>query len=104
MEVAFEEQYLADLYEGKAKKPFLGNVALIKQYIKTVNKLKSIDRIEDLYQLKSLHYEKKKGDLAGISAVYVNMQYRLLFTEITNEDDNTIVVLIKLIELSKHYE
>ena len=70
--------------------------------MKVVNYLKSVRRIEDLYRIKSLHYEKKKGDLQGIEAVWINDQYRLLFRSSPNEDE--IVVNVLLFEISKHYE
>lgn len=36
---------------------------------KVVNILKSVRRIEDLCLIKSLHYEKKHGDLNGVFAI-----------------------------------
>ena len=42
---------------------------IVKRYIKTVNYLKAARRVEDLYLIKSLHYEKKKGDLKDTEAV-----------------------------------
>lgn len=61
MTVSFQEEYLEDLYEGKTKKhkAFKSNPQLVKQYVKTVSILKSLTRIEQLYQIKSLNYEKK---------------------------------------------
>jgi toxin HigB-1 len=106
MKIDFRERYLVDLYEGKTSKykEFKSNPQLVKQYIKTVNTLKSIGRIEDLYLLKSLNYEKKKGDLKGKSAVWVNRQYRLIFEEVPSADDSLRIEVLELEELSKHYE
>ena len=59
-------------------------------------------RLEDLFYIKSLHYEKKKGDLNGVDAVWINKQYRLLFNSSAN--DEGIVVNALLFEISKHYE
>ncbi len=75
---------------------------VVKQYVKVVNYIKAVRRIEDLYCIKSLHYEKKKGDLNGIDAVWINKQYRLLFNSSPNEEG--IVVNALLFEISKHYE
>ena len=59
-------------------------------------------RIEDLFLMKSLHYEKKKGDLKGVDVVWINAQYRLLFH--STPDETGIVVNALLFEISKHYE
>ena len=58
--------------------------------------------LEDLFYIKSLHYEKKKGDLKGVDAVWINKQYRLFFYSSPN--DEGIVVNALLFEISKHYE
>ncbi len=105
MEIEFKEVYLKELYEGIAKdKRFRSNPTLVAQYVKTVNKLKSVSKIEQLYQIKSLHYEKKSGNLKGKSAVYINDQYRLIFEEISESDPPFEIKLLALEEISKHYE
>lgn len=106
MEIEFKEDYLKELYEEKKTKDkrFKSNPQLIDQYIKTVNKLKSISKIEQLYQLSSLHYEKKIGNLKGKSAVYINKQFRLIFEEITDDKPPNEVKILALEEISKHYE
>lgn len=67
-----------------------------------MNYLKAAPRIETLFQIKSLHYEKKEGVLRGVDAVWINNQYRLLFY--STPDKVGIVVNALLIEISKHYE
>jgi len=106
MEIVFVKSYLKDLYQGIVKnhKEYKSNPKLVKQYIKTINKLKSITQIEQLYQIKSLHYEKKEGDLKGISAVWVNKQYRVLFKEVSSDSENFCIDILKIEDLSKHYE
>jgi proteic killer suppression protein len=106
MEIEFTRPYLSDLYEGKVKKykEYKSSPQLVKQYIKTINKLKSITRIEQLQQINSLRYEKKIGDLNGISAVWVNKQYRVLFKEIASQNDELVIDLLEIEDLSKHYE
>lgn len=106
MEIKFQKAYLADLYEGNVKpyKEYKSNPQLVKQYVKTINTLKSVTRIEQLYQLKSLHYEKKEGDLKGVSAVRVNQQYRILFTEVASTSGDLTIDLLAIEDLSKHYE
>lgn len=105
MNVSFDDKALEELYlSGSTKDHKYKKLAqdVVKQYVKAVNYLKAARRVEDLYFIKSLHYEKKKGDLKGKEAVWLNAQYRLLFS--SSPDDNGIVVNALLTESSKHYE
>ena len=106
MEIEFKENYLQELYEeGKTKdKRFKSNPQLVKQYIKTINKLRDATKIEQLYQLSSLNYDKKQGNLKGKSAVYINQQYRLIFEEIPDASPPYEIKILEIEEISKHYE
>lgn len=106
MNVSFSNQELADLYEGEkvSNKEFRSNPSLINQYIKTVNKLRSVEKVEHLYQYNSLNYEKLKGDRKGYSSVRINRQYRLVFVEIISKEAPFEVILFAIEEISKHYE
>ncbi|MBQ9230911.1 MAG: type II toxin-antitoxin system RelE/ParE family toxin [Prevotella sp.] len=105
MNIEFENAALEELYvkgsttDSKYKKL---PKDIVKRYAKVVNYMKAVRRIEDLFLIKSLHYEKKKGDLKGVEAVWINDQYRLLFH--SSPDENGIVIDILLQEISKHYE
>lgn len=105
MDIQFQDQLLADLYEGKkvADKRFKSNPSLVKQYVKTVNKLSSVSRIEDMYVLTSLNYEKLSGDKEGQSSVRINDQFRLIFEEILSDNEPFQVILFALEEISNHY-
>ena len=106
MDIHFNNQLLIDLYEGnKVKnKEFRSNPNLIKQYIKTVNKLRAVAKVEELYQFAGLNYEKLKGNLKGYSSVRINIQYRLIFEEVASNTEPFEVILFKLEEISKHYQ
>ena len=106
MEILFGSQLLIDLYEGNKNndKQFRSNPTLVKQFIKTVNNLKAIVKVTQLYQFKSLNYEKLKGDLKNYSSVRINKQYRLIFKELSSLDQPFEIVILKLEEISKHYE
>lgn len=106
MEIIFKKPYLSDLYQGIVKpyKEYKSNPQLVKQFISKINTLKSVTRVEQLYQIKSLHYEKKEGDLKGVSAVYVNKQYRILFNEVASASDDLTIDVLEIEDLSKHYE
>lgn len=106
MEIEYEKEYLRELFEnGKTsdrKHRFQKQV--INQYIKTVNILRKAPDTEFLYKLKSLHYERKEGNLKGIEAVYVNMQYRLEFSSRTEGKEPDVITICSLSELSNHYK
>jgi proteic killer suppression protein len=104
MEIEFRDKLLADLYEGKvvSDRRFKSNQQLVNQYIKTVNKLHNALRIEDLYQLHSLNYEKLVGSREGQSSVRINDKYRLVFEEVQDSNSKQ-VVLLALEEISNHY-
>ena len=105
MNVQFKDTALQELYsagETSSRKFNKLPADIIKRYIKVVNYLKAARRIEDLYVIKSLHYEKKSGDLNGVEAVWINDQYRLLFHSSPNKEG--IIVNALLTEISKHYE
>lgn len=106
MEIIFKKQYLSDLYQGIVKpyKEYKSNPQLVKQFINKINTLKSVTRIEQLYQIKSLRYEKKEGNLKGVSAVWVNEQYRILFNEVTSTSGDLTIDVFEIEDLSKHYE
>jgi len=106
MDISFNDQLLIDLYEGnKVKdKQFRSNPTLVKQYIKTVNKLKSVQKVEQLFQFAGLNYEKLKGNMKGYSSVRINNQYRLIFEEVASDNEPIEIILFKLEEISKHYE
>ena len=99
-DTALEELYTRGTTQAHQYKRL--SKGIIKRFVKVVNYLKAARRLEDLFLIKSLHYEKKKGDLKGVDAVWINDQYRLLFQSSPNEEG--IIVNALIIEISKHYE
>ena len=59
--------------------------------------------IEELYAIRSFHYEVLKGDKAGISSIRVNDQYRIEFT-VKQSTSETVVTICNILELSNHYK
>lgn len=105
MSIEFENPALEELYtvgatQDRQYKRLPKDI--IRRFVKVVNYLKAARRLEDLFFIKSLHYEKKKGDLNGVDAVWINDQYRLLFRSSPNETG--IIVNALIFEISKHYE
>ena len=76
---------------------------MVKQYVKTVNKLSAVSRIEDMYILASINYEKLSGDKEGQSSVRINDQFRLIFEEIFSDKEPFQVIMFALEEISNHY-
>lgn len=78
MEINFDKEYLRQLYEeGKTtdkKHRFQPHV--IVRYQLRVKALEQAGSIEELYPLRSLHYEVLKGDKAGISSIRVGNYIR----------------------------
>ena len=105
MNVEFEDKTLEELFftgTTKDKKYKRLPQDIVKRYVKMVNYLRAARRIEDLFLINSLHYEKKEGNLKDTEAVWINNQYRLLFKSSPNEQG--IIVNALITEISKHYE
>lgn len=106
MIIEFEQEYLRELYEeGKASgKKHRFQPQVIKQYRRVVDLLFDAPNTEYLYLHKSLHHEKKQGNLAEIEAVYVNMQYRLEFRSRLEGTDPNVITICSLLDLTNHYK
>lgn len=105
MDIEFNNEELGDLYQGKKvkNKAFKSNPALVNQFIKTIKLVSQADKIEDLLQFKGLKYEKLVDDRIGYSAVRINEQYRLIFTEIFDNSDPPKVILLSIEEIVDYH-
>lgn len=101
MEISFEKDYLRELfYNGKTgDKHHRFQPDIVKRYVRVVNILDSVEKVEDLFRYHSLHYEKLVGDKAGLESVRVNDQYRIEFK--TSAEGS--ITICNIIELSNHY-
>ena len=106
MKIVFEKEFLEQLYaEGKAKgKKYRYPKGVISKYKQTVDKLRVADRVEDLYPIKSLNYEKLIGDKKGLESVRVNQQYRVEFRSAIDGEEPDIITICSIVELSNHYK
>ena len=105
MNVEFDDIALEELYvNGTTRNHEYKRLSkdIVKRFVKVVNYIKAVNRLEDLFLIKSLHYEKKRGNLKGVDVVWINNQYRLLFY--SSPDETGIVVNALIFEISKHYE
>ena len=105
MFIEFDKEYLRELFDqgrtGDKKHRFQPDI--IKRYRKGIDLIKSANKVEDLFLFPSLRYEVLKGDKAGISSIRVNDQYRIEFT-VSEEENETIVYICNILELSNHYK
>lgn len=105
MNIDFKDKALEELYtQGRTKSHKYNKLSkdIVSRYVKVVNYLKAARRIEDLFLIKSLHYEKKEGNLNGVDVVWITPQYRLFFYSSPN--GSGIIVNALIFEISKHYE
>jgi proteic killer suppression protein len=106
MYIIFEKEYLEQLYtSGKAKgKKYRYPKGIITKYIQTIDKLKAANKVEDLFPLRSLNYEKLIGDKLGLESVRINQQYRIEFRTSIEGKEPEIITICSIIEISNHYK
>jgi len=106
MNIEFAKEYLKQLYEdGMAKnKKYRFQKTVIKKYVSTIDKLRVAKRIEDLYPIKSLNYEKLVGDKKGVESVRVDKKYRIEFITVFEGEEPNCITICSIIELSNHYK
>ena len=106
MKIEFEKKYLRELYEtGKTTdKKHRFQPQVVNGYLKCVRILQKAIRIEDLFLIKSLNYEKLKGNKKGLSSVRINNKYRLEFCEIVNSSNIFEIEICSLIDITNHYK
>lgn len=105
MIITFEEDYLKDYYEtGKSDdKKHRYQPSVVKSYKRSIDYLKAASSKEDLYPIKSLHFEALHGSKEGLFSVRAGLQYRIEFT-LTETMEESILTICNIIELSNHYD
>lgn len=105
MIIRFEKDYLRELYEtGKCTdKKYRFQPEVVKAYARCIYRLEEAANIETLYQYHSLNYEVLTGNKKGISSIRVNNKYRVEFT-VSQTEEEPIVVVCTILELSNHYK
>lgn len=76
MKVEFAKEYLHELYEKgqTTDKKHRFQPQVVNGYVKCVKALQRVIRMEDLFLIRSLNYEKLQGDKKGLSSVRINDQ------------------------------
>jgi len=105
MIVTFEKTYLKELYEnGKTSdKKHRFQPSIVKRYKDRINYLMRSSSKEELYPIKSLHFEALQGDKKGKFSVKVNDQYRIEFTSAENTKQ-PVLTIRNIVEISNHYD
>jgi proteic killer suppression protein len=106
MKVEFEKDFLRELYEtGRTTdKKHRYQPQVVNGYLKCVKYLIKAIRMEDLFLISSLNYEKLKGDKKRLSSVRINDQYRLEFREIVNPNNILEIEICSLVDITNHYK
>lgn len=105
MVVTFNEDYLENLYtKGKTgTKKIWFQPQIVRGYQKGIKYLIQAKRKEDLYPFKSLHFEALHGDKEGRFSIKANNQFRIEFT-LEESDEEPVVTICNIMELSNHYK
>lgn len=105
MQIVFQKEYLSELYyNGKSSdKKHRFQPDIVKRYTHVINTLITANRIEDLFPLRSLNYEKLEGDMKGYESLRVNDKYRVIFRSEKIESEQLITVC-NIIDLTNHYK
>ena len=105
MIVAFVETYLRELYEnGKTSdKKHRFQPSIVKRYKDRIDILKKVTSKEELYPIKSLHFEALQGKKKGLFSIKVNDQYRIEFS-LDENHELPVLTICNIIELSNHYD
>lgn len=106
MIIKFEKKYLSELYyDGKCSdKKHRFQPQVIKGYLKCVIALEETQRIEDLFRYNALNYERLSGDKSGLSSLRINNRYRLEFREVVNPDNEPVITVCSLVDITNHYK
>jgi len=66
---------------------------IVKMYRKRIQTIRAAVDERDFYALKSLHFEKLKGDRAGQFSMRINEQWRLILEFKKDSSGKTVVVI-----------
>lgn len=105
MIVIFGKEYLRTLYtEGRSsEKKHRFQPDIIRRYKRCIDYLKAAADKEALFLFNSLKFEALKGDKAGLFSIRVNNRYRIEFS-LQESDEQPIMTICNIVELSNHYK
>jgi len=96
MEVEFDDD---DLDRLETDPQFTAGFAqeVVRAYRKRMQQIRAFRDERDFLQLKSLHFEKLKGDRAGQHSVRLNLQWRLIL-EIRGDHPCKVVGIVEIVD------
>lgn len=96
MEVEFDDD---DLDRLETDPQFTAGFAqeVVRAYRKRMQQIRAFRDEREFMQLKSLHFEKLKGDRAGQHSVRLNLQWRLIL-EIRGDHPCKVVGIIEIVD------
>ena len=102
MEVEFLKDYLSDLYySGKTSdKQHRFQPEVIRKYVRVVEVLNAVSRMEDLFRFNSLNFEAIGNEEYSVRIDY---HYRLVF-QMEARTGETILTICKLEDITNHYK
>lgn len=106
MIVTFDKEYLKELYErGRSSdKKHRFQPEIIKRYKRCIDYLIAATSKESLYPIHSLRFEALRGDKNGLFSIRINDKYRIEFSLTELNDEESILTICNIIELSNHYD
>ncbi len=96
MEVAFDDDALDRLETDPGFNAGFPD-SVVKAYRKRMQQIRAAEDERAFYALKSLHFEKLKGDRIGQHSMRLNDQWRLII-KISDEQTKKTVVVIEIID------
>jgi proteic killer suppression protein len=96
MDVEFDDDNL-DRLETDAQFTAGYSQEIVRAYRKRMQQIRAFSDERDFYALKSLHFEKLKGDREGHSSVRLNAQWRLIL-EIRGNHPCKVVGIIEIVD------
>ena len=91
-----EVDYADDRFRRLAEDPLETggfDAAIVKAYRKRIQFIRGAPDERDFYTMKSLHYEKLKGDRDGQHSMRLNDQWRLILKMAVNDQGKRVVIL-----------
>ncbi|WP_347989820.1 type II toxin-antitoxin system RelE/ParE family toxin [Methylomonas sp. AM2-LC] len=92
MEIKFEDEQLERL-ERDSNFDAGFDRSVVKKFRMRIQFIRSAPDERTFYSMKSLHYEKLKGDLDGYHSMRLNDQWRLIIKIIKDEIGKLVVVI-----------
>lgn len=93
MQIDFDDDELRRLYEEPDFRPKRLHQDLVRAYRKKVGILVAAESELDLRNMRSLNFEKLRGDREGQHSIRLNDQWRLILRIEVDGDGKTVVII-----------